>query len=169
MPWQNGKLAQQKHSRITGEKGWPRRLRVAWPLAKVLPFVRVMQYFFRALRDFSFHRLEWKSKPPYNEGGGGILNTPDGLIAELGPGLDRTSVFGFGSTQAKRSQTRNRTFHLLFEPDILTCLRRRAVRSGKPARTAPTMRFRLKRWLERQTEFPSRLIGPKSIINFHFT
>ena len=27
----------------------------------------------------------------------------------------------FRSTHAKRSQTQNRTFHLLFKPDILTC------------------------------------------------
>jgi len=36
------------------------------------------------------------------------------------PGLDRTSAFAFRSTYAKRSQTKNRTLHLLFKPDILT-------------------------------------------------
>src|SRR5947199_1443464 len=34
------------------------------------------------------------------------------------PGLDRTSGFAFRSTSAKRSQTQNRTSHLLFNPDI---------------------------------------------------
>ena len=37
------------------------------------------------------------------------------------PGLDRTPGFAFRSTYAKRSQTQNRTSHLLFNPDILTC------------------------------------------------
>jgi hypothetical protein len=37
------------------------------------------------------------------------------------PGLDRTSGFAFRSTYAKRRPTQNRTSHLLFNPDILTC------------------------------------------------
>jgi len=39
----------------------------------------------------------------------------------LRPAWTEPPPFAFCSTHAKRSQTKNQTFHLLFKADILTC------------------------------------------------
>src|SRR3954468_8130709 len=63
----------------------------------------------------------------YATGGEPVQAKPCGRAL---PGLDRTSPFAFCSTHAKRSQTNNRTFHLLFKPDILTCYEQRECRDS---------------------------------------
>src|SRR5438270_11441694 len=79
------------------------------------------------------------------------------------PGLDRTSDFAFCSTHAKRSQTQNRTFHLLFKPDILTCYEQKRTeisRSRSVVRASSNQRYSY-RQAKRQTRTRSRETGAR--------
>src|SRR4051794_40073309 len=75
----------------------------------------------------------------YATGGEPVQAKPCGRAL---PGLDRTSPFAFCSTHAKRSQTNNRTFHLLFKPDILTCYEQAEVIGAGQSMAAKTEKSR---------------------------
>jgi hypothetical protein len=79
-------------------------------------------------REAAKERLRF-AEPVLCEPGEPIRAEPFGRTL---PGLDRTSGPAFCSTHAKRSPIQNRTNHLLFKPDILTCYQQDPRTSTRP-------------------------------------